>query len=79
LNINHAYREIVEELERAEKLHPNWPKDIVYQIATMCEEAGEALKATLDYKYGKGPSDDIIKEVIQTAAMCLRFLKNERL
>lgn len=79
MNINDAFRKLTEELERAEKQHPEWPKDLVYQAAIVQEESGEFLKAVMDYKSGKGPADDIIKEAIQTGAMILRFLKNEKL
>jgi hypothetical protein len=76
LNINHIYSELNKELDRAEKIHPDWPNDIVYQVAIVSEESGELLKAVLDFKSNKAPSDDIIKEAIQTGAMILRFLKN---
>jgi hypothetical protein len=79
MNINDAFRRITDELDRAEKIHPEWPRDIVYQAAIVTEEAGELLKAALDHKEGKGPSDDIIKEAVQVGAMAIRFLKNEKL
>lgn len=67
---------ISKELQRAEKLHPNYPKDIFRQLAIMQEEAGEVTKAVLDYKDGKGPLSDVYKELIQTTAMCHRMLRN---
>lgn len=78
MNINDVRTKIGEERERAEKLHPDWPKDIVYRAAIVCEEAGEFLKAVLDYKSNKGSADDVIKEAIQTGAMIERFLINVR-
>jgi hypothetical protein len=76
MNINEITSEIYEELERAESLHPKFPTDLVYQCAIMIEEAGETMKAVLDYKSGKCPRSDIVKEAIQTGAMVIRFLKN---
>lgn len=36
---------IIKEVERAEKLHPRFPHDKVYQAAILNEEAGEVLQA----------------------------------
>lgn len=74
------YNEIDAELQRAEAKHPNYPTDIFRQLAIMQEEAGEVTKAVLHLVYEKGSREDIRKELIQTAAMCMRMLKNmERL
>lgn len=37
------------------------------------EEAGEVVKAVLDFKQGKGTMQNVEKEIIQTMAMCLRL------
>lgn len=76
MNINDVIGKITEELRRAEDIHPEYPKDIVYQCAIMIEEAGETMKAVLDYKSNKVPLNEVKKEAIQTGAMVLRFLKN---
>lgn len=68
--------EIATELERAKKLHPNYPTDIYHQLAIMQEEAGEVAKAVLDYKCNKASLNDVREELIQTAAMCVRMLEN---
>ncbi len=68
-------RQIRTELKRAKKLHPIWPSDQVHQVAIVCEEAGEALQAALNHvDHGKS-FYEIRKEIIQTAAMCERWLE----
>lgn len=70
------YFSIEVELQRAKEIHPNWPDDLYVQLAVMHEEAGEVAKAILDFSFHKGPAEDIKKELIQTAAMCMRMLEN---
>ena len=75
------YDEIQKELERAEKKHPEFPKDMFQQLAIMQEEAGEVTKAVLHYHYEGGTLEDVCEELVQTAAMCMRMLSalgNER-
>lgn len=69
------YDEIQQELERAEKKHPVFPKDMFHQLAIMQEEAGEVTKAVLHYHYEGGTIGDIHDELVQTAAMCMRMLQ----
>lgn len=70
------YEQIERELEKAERQHPAWPPNIFEQVAIMNEEAGEVTKAVLHYKREGGSLRDIKKELIQTAAMCMRMLQN---
>lgn len=65
---------ILKELAKAEKKHPHYPDDMFVQLAIMQEEAGEVTKAVLHYHSKMVPFDDIEKELIQTAAMCIRML-----
>jgi NTP pyrophosphatase (non-canonical NTP hydrolase) len=74
--------DILKELKRAKKKHPNWPDHIVARAAIVGEEAGELIRAALLYKYEwKGEKTDQImidamrKEAIHTAATCIRFLE----
>lgn len=73
---------ITSEVERAEILYPIWPAlqrrgDHVWAAAILCEEAGEVLKAALNWQaHGKGNVDEMRDEAIQTAAMAIRFLLN---
>ncbi|WP_272149788.1 hypothetical protein [Tenacibaculum aiptasiae] len=73
-----AITKIKEELGKAETKHPNWPKDILHQIAIVNEESGEATRAALQFEYEGGKIEEVEKELIQTAAMCIRMLKNIR-
>ncbi len=69
------YSPIEVELNRAKKKHPNYPNDMFRQVAIMNEEAGEVTKAVLHYHYENGSIEDVKKELIQTAAMCMRMLE----
>lgn len=74
--------EILKELKRAKKKHPHWPDHIVARAAIVSEEAGELVRASLNYKYEGKPENrpaclkEMEKEAIQTAATCIRFLEN---
>jgi NTP pyrophosphatase (non-canonical NTP hydrolase) len=68
--------QILEELDRAKELHPDYPTDMMYQINILVEEVGELSKAANDYKSGDGEASDIIKEALQVGAMAIRFLEN---
>lgn len=68
--------DIVIELERAKKLHPNWPADIIHAVAVVAEESGEAVRAALNMHYQGGSIADLRTELVQTAAMCVRMIEN---
>ena len=71
------------ELRKAKKKFPSWPDHIVARAGIVCEEAGELVKASLQYKYQRadnpaGQQDQIESmrtEAIQTAVMSIRFLE----
>ena len=69
-------KEVREEMARAEQKFLGWPVDPVHGAAIVAEEAGEALQAALDFYYGRSDERALRKELIHTAAMALRFLKN---
>ena len=74
-DVNEFITLALEELERATKKHPHWPKDILHATMVMAEEAGESVQGALDYTYAKKPKEDFQEELIQTIAMCLRILR----
>jgi len=71
-------KRVRQELERAKRLHPNYPENMLHQVAIINEEVGEMTKAVLQYHYEGGNVHDISVELTQTAAMCLRMLENLR-
>lgn len=68
--------DVLDELCRAETKYPDWPTDLIHQVAIMQEESGEAIRAALNHVYHGEPIEDVRAELVQTAAMCLRCLKN---
>ena len=64
------------ELERARRLYPAWPADLVHAAAVASEEMGEVVKSCNSYYWQQGSDtvDDIRTEAIQAIAMLLRFL-----
>lgn len=71
-----AVAHILAEVQRARQKFPQWPTDPVHAAAILNEESGEVQKAVLEavYEPHKVLRSTIRTEVIQTAAMCLRFL-----
>jgi hypothetical protein len=67
---------VSQELQRAKTLHPVWPTDAFRAYNKIVEECGEIATALNDVDEKGAPADDVIKEVIHTAAMCQRFLEN---
>ncbi len=72
----------VAELARAERIYPELPDDTVHAVSVMAEEAGEAVRAANNLKWGhhRGTTAEAVEklrtELIQTAAMCFRMLKH---
>lgn len=72
------------ELRKAKKQFPNWPDHPAAQAGIVTEEAGELMKAALEWKYERNENpalqkmqrDQMKEEAIQTAAMAIRFLEN---
>jgi hypothetical protein len=74
--MNEIIEQVLYELKRAENKFPFWPDDIIHAAAIVNEESGELIRAALQVTYENGNQQDLKTEAIQTAAMCLRFLKN---
>lgn len=68
--------EINNELQRAGNKFPYWPDDIIHAAAIVNEESGELIRAAIQFTYEDGEIEEVKKEAIQTAAMCIRFLNN---
>lgn len=73
--------DILDTLAKAKQKFPNWPFDPIHQVAIMQEEAGEAVRASIEMVYATGMEpqhlrDELKKELLQTAAMCLRCLQH---
>jgi len=67
---------VMAEIERAEKLHPVWPRDLIHAGMLCAEECGEMSKAILDHDERKGSKAAIITEAVHIAATAIRLLKN---
>lgn len=52
---NEIWLSIGLELSRAKKKFPNWPDHPAAQAGIVCEEAGELMKACLQWKYERAP------------------------
>jgi hypothetical protein len=67
---------IMQEVHRAEVKHPDWPVDKVYAATIVAEESGELTRACLQLEMEGGSVEEVWKEAIQTAATCIRLLRN---
>lgn len=67
---------VMTELSNAEYKHSWESKPIVKQALILSEEAGEVSRAVNQYDDEGGSIEDVRSELIQTAAMCYRMLKN---
>ena len=70
------YGLVCEELIRARNKWPMYVNDIIHSAAIINEEAGETIQAALDFTYDNGSKENVIKEAVQTAAMCFRLISN---
>jgi hypothetical protein len=63
------------ELENATIKFPLWPTDLLHALTVLQEEVGELSQASLQlvYEPDKSSRAAVLKEVIQVAAMALRF------
>lgn len=75
MKLQEAKDQIIVELFKAKEKFPDWPIDPVHGAAILAEEAGELVKAALDYFYGRESSiEKMQKEAAQVGAMAIRFL-----
>ena len=76
MKIETVLAQVMSEIDRAEKIHPIWPRNHIHQCAVVSEESGELLQAALNHDEHKGSKRQMITEAVHTAAMAIRFLKN---
>ena len=67
---------VMAEIDRAEKIHPAWPRDVVKAASICAEECGELVREANNHDERKGSKKAMITEAIHTAATAIRFLKN---
>ena len=66
---------IRKELDSAKKKYPKFPTDIIHMVSIMNEESGESIRAALNHVYHFENIKNLKKELVQTAAMCIRCLE----
>lgn len=77
---NSLFDDIMKELKRAKRKHPNWPQHVAAQAGIVVEEVGELMQACLQNKYEKEKKtskehcDDMRNEAIQVIVTALRFI-----
>lgn len=76
MSIEEIVNNIIHELELAEKKFPSFVYDPIHAVAILGEESGEATQAALNWVYHDGDKEHLLKELYQTAAMCIRIAKN---
>jgi len=73
---NQIFELISKELESARKKWPMFVDDVIHAVGIVNEESGESMQAALDVVYDNGSIENLKKELIQTAAMCVRVMQN---
>lgn len=76
MKLENILNELEKQLDAARAKFPSWSLDPVHGAAIVAEEAGQALKAALDFYYGRGGAHQLKKELLHTLAMTVRFLMN---
>lgn len=75
MNYQKIITDIINEVESAKQKHPFWPDDLIHQTAIIQEECGESVRESLNIVYKEGGTyENLKKEIIQTAATCIRCL-----
>lgn len=69
---------IKDELYRAERNHSWEGYGVIKMALVLAEESGEVCRAVMQFEDEGGTLEAIEEELIQTAAMCFRMLKNLR-
>lgn len=74
----HWIEHVLNEVDRAQNKHPNWPDDKIYSMAIVGEEFGEAMREAVKIEMNEDDKSlpNLKKELIHTMATCFRVLKN---
>lgn len=78
MTIEQIFTEALLELDRARRLHPTWPADIVHASCIMMEEAGETLKEANNYYWGHKGGTLISIRLIETPCMAEFSQENQK-
>jgi len=70
------YNVIEHELQRAKRIHPDYPDNFFKQLIIIQEEFGEAKRAVIHFLNKNGSMERVKTKLVQTAAMCVRMLEN---
>jgi NTP pyrophosphatase (non-canonical NTP hydrolase) len=76
MKIETVLARVMNEIDRAEKIHPAWPRDVVKAASLCSEECGELVRAANTFDETRTGRKDIVTEAIHTAATAIRLLKN---
>jgi len=76
MKIETVLARVMNEIDRAEKIHPAWPRDVVKAASLCSEECGELVRAANTFDETRTGRKDIVIEAIHTAATAIRLLKN---
>jgi NTP pyrophosphatase (non-canonical NTP hydrolase) len=72
--LDNILKNVVSEMNRAAKKHPDWPTCPVKRAAIVAEEAGEVIREANHIEEGHGDLQLLAKELEETAGTCLRML-----
>ena len=66
--------QVMSELDSAIAKFPAWPSDPIHAAAIVSEEAGELIRASVQYGYEDGTVEAMVTEALHTAATAIRFV-----
>lgn len=74
----HWVEHMLNEVERSENKHPEWPDDKIYSLAMVGEEFGEAMREAVKIQMNESDKSlpNLKKELIHVMGTCFRALKN---
>jgi NTP pyrophosphatase (non-canonical NTP hydrolase) len=76
--LHKTFERVAAEIRRADEKHGDFPEDLLLRVCIVAEEMGEVQKAVVDYKLAGAPIEDVDTEMVQLAAMAIKFLISRR-